>query len=269
MEPIYPAGWFSASSSLFTPLVAGGVAGAFTDTMLFPLDTVKTRLQAGGGGSTTSPLFRHMYRGIGPAALVAAPSAATFFAVYDFGKLNWFSDTHVGHGGAAAVAEIAACLVKVPFEILKQRKQADAVGSAWALAKSIYQKQGVRGMYAGLGATVAREIPFGFIQMPLYEWLKKKVKKNDEELLTNPQACACGAVAGGVAAFATCPVDVWKTRLMLGEKNASVWKIGQQEGLRALFSGALPRVVWISLGGSLFFGAYEWVRERIIAQKQL
>ncbi len=118
-------------------------------------------------------------------------------------------------------------------------------------------------MYAGLGATLAREIPFGFIQMPVYEFLKKLVKKDGIELTTS-QACSCGAVAGGLAAAATCPVDVWKTRLMLGDANASIWSIGKNEGIRALFSGVVPRVIWISVGGSVFFGAYEAMRSLLV-----
>jgi solute carrier family 25 S-adenosylmethionine transporter 26 len=29
------------------------------------------------------------------------------------------------------------------------------------------------------------------------------------------------------------------------------------EGVRTLFSGIVPRVIWISMGGAVFFGAYE------------
>ena len=31
----------------------------------------------------------------------------------------------------------------------------------------------------------------------------------------------------------------------------------REEGYRALFSGMIPRVVWIALGGLIFFGVYE------------
>jgi len=38
-------------------------------------------------------------------------------------------------------------------------------------------------------------------------------------------------------------------------------KIARDEGVQALFSGIAPRVMWISLGGALFFGAYEATRK--------
>ena len=31
----------------------------------------------------------------------------------------------------------------------------------------------------------------------------------------------------------------------------------KEEGFRALLSGLIPRVVWIALGGLIFFGVYE------------
>lgn len=244
---------------LRVPLIAGGVAGTLTDITLFPLDTLKTRLQAGGSGGI---VIRGLYQGLGPAALASAPSAAIFFATYDSMK-RLCPDTPVGHGQAAAVAEVAACLFKVPFEVAKQRLQAGMNGSAIHVLSSIYCAEGVRGCYTGLFATMAREIPFGFIQMPVYEFLKRRVSQWKGSTLSTVEAGVCGAVAGGMAATATCPIDVWKTRLMLGDKQATICGIARKEGVSALFAGITPRVIWISLGGSVFFSAYEFVASRL------
>jgi solute carrier family 25 (mitochondrial S-adenosylmethionine transporter), member 26 len=258
------AGTTTNVPSLWVPLLAGGIAGTVTDITLFPLDTLKTRLQQGGprGGH----MLRNLYSGLGPAALIAGPSAACFFVVYDLAKRDVFRDTPLGHGQAAALAEVAACLVKVPFEVVKQRQQAGETSlTSFQLGRRILTTEGIRGSYSGLGATIIREIPFGFIQMPLYEFLKAQLlSRKVTDSLSNVEACGCGAVAGGVAALVTCPIDVWKTRLMLGDKNTTIWKIARQEGWRTLFSGAVPRVAWISVGGSLFFGVYEFARKELI-----
>jgi len=65
----------------------------------------------------------------------------------------------------------------------------------------------------------------------------------------------------------TTPLDVVKTRMMLGNKNKagelyvgtfnSLKTIASEEGFLALFAGVGPRVGWITLGGFVFFGAYE------------
>jgi len=31
-----------------------------------------------------------------------------------------------------------------------------------------------------------------------------------------------------------------------------------QEGVKALFAGVVPRTMWISAGGAVFLGVYEW-----------
>ena len=41
-------------------------------------------------------------------------------------------------------------------------------------------------------------------------------------------------------------------------------KIAAEEGVVALFSGIAPRVVWISVGGAVFFGAYEATRKVLL-----
>ncbi len=73
---------------------------------------------------------------------------------------------------------------------------------------------------------------------------------------------------GAVSAFLTTPSDVVKTRLMLGHDTKGVRYVGtintmariaREEGARALLSGAISRIIWISIGGVIFFGGYELV----------
>ena len=59
--------------ALITDLQAGGIAGLTADVVLFPLDTIKTRLQS-RRGFLASGGFHKIYAGIGPAAAGSAPS---------------------------------------------------------------------------------------------------------------------------------------------------------------------------------------------------
>ena len=81
-----------------------------------------------------------------------------------------------------------------------------------------------------------------------------------------------GSIAGGIAAFLTCPLDVLKTRIMLSADlpksqrlsvSETFQSILRNEGWRRLFSGVVPRVMWISLGGAIYFGALEEYRRRL------
>jgi solute carrier family 25 S-adenosylmethionine transporter 26 len=68
--------------SFLSALVAGGMAGTCVDVALFPIDTIKTRLQSPQGFLKAGG-FTGVYQGLGAAAAGSAPGAALFFSVYE------------------------------------------------------------------------------------------------------------------------------------------------------------------------------------------
>jgi len=252
-------------------LLAGGCAGTAVDVSLFPLDTIKTRLQSSQGFWKAGG-FSRIYAGIGPAAAGSAPVAAMFFCTYDsvkkLAKKNGVPDGSALHMSAAGLGEISACLIRVPVEIVKQRRQASVGNSSMGIVKSVLSTEGPRGLYRGYLTTVLREIPFSFIQFPLWEYLKNQVSIKTGSDPTPGQSSLCGAFAGGFAAAVTTPLDVAKTRIMLaptGSAEASKNILGMlkhvhaEKGVKGLFAGVVPRTMWISIGGAVFFGVYEKV----------
>lgn len=69
----------------------------------------------------------------------------------------------------------AACLVRVPTEIVKQRMQTGMYQSIGEAVTSIRGAEGLFGFYRGYFSMIAREIPFSFIQFPLWEGLKVRL----------------------------------------------------------------------------------------------
>uniref|UniRef100_H2Y959 Mitochondrial S-adenosylmethionine carrier protein n=1 Tax=Ciona savignyi TaxID=51511 RepID=H2Y959_CIOSA len=253
-------------------LVSGAVAGLSVDITLFPVDTIKTRLQS-KGGFIKSGGFKRIYSGIGPAALGSAPGAAVFFTIYDStrSRLNRSDDSPlrqlVVNMVAASVGEVVACLVRVPVEVIKQRTQVASHMSSTRIFLSCIRSEGIRGMYRGYHSTVLREIPFSLIQFPLWEYLKLSVARSRGGDSPEPlESALCGFISGGIAAAVTTPLDVAKTRIMLAQRSDvaaagniihvmnDVWRTG---GFPALFSGVVPRVIWISVGGFVFLGMYD------------
>jgi hypothetical protein len=218
------------------------------------------------------------------------------------------------HMAAASMAEVAACLIRVPTEVIKSRQQTMTYGRGTTTLqafKKVFQEAGVRGYYRGFGSTVGREIPFTCIQFPLYERLKLEMARSraskdaasgsgvaseervhalsDQELvrgLPTWQAGLAGSIAGAIAAGLTTPLDVVKTRIMLHTKRSAsahpggaaaaaasaaeslprgvntdiiptLLHIGRTEGIKTLFSGFLPRTMWIGLGGAVFLGTFD------------
>ena len=275
-------------------LFAGGLAGTSVDLALFPIDTLKTRLQSPHGFLAAGG-FRGVYRGVVAAAAGSAPGAALFFGAYEKMKpiVGSWQDEYLGasvsspavtHMTAASIGEAAACLVRVPTEVIKSKMQTNASGASTlsstfklvlsekdgrAFASSIFG-----GLYRGYGITLMREVPFAFIQFPLYERLKVKWSKHQGRETSPLEAAVCGSLAGGFAAGITTPLDVVKTRLMLGSDKFGVpykgardvvGRIFKDEGSSVLLSGIQPRVMWISIGGFVFFGAYETYRSILMS----
>lgn len=258
-----------------TALLAGALAGTTVDLSLFPLDTLKTRLQS-SSGFFASGGFSGIYRGIGSALVGSAPGAAFFFCTYETSK-SLLSRTQtsepVTHMLAASLGEVAACAVRVPTEVVKQRAQAGlSGGSSSAALRAILalrktEGQGLaavwRGLYRGWGITIFREVPFTVIQFPLWEGMKAwRRRNNGGKPVSGTESALFGSLAGAVAASTTTPLDVLKTRVMLSEKKVSVAQVfGQmvrEEGVRPFFAGVVPRVTWISIGGAIFLGSYQW-----------
>eukprot|EP00486_Rosalina_sp_Unknown_P000189 CAMPEP_0201566418 /NCGR_PEP_ID=MMETSP0190_2-20130828/6161_1 /ASSEMBLY_ACC=CAM_ASM_000263 /TAXON_ID=37353 /ORGANISM="Rosalina sp." /LENGTH=277 /DNA_ID=CAMNT_0047985083 /DNA_START=345 /DNA_END=1175 /DNA_ORIENTATION=+ len=262
-------------------LLSGAAAGISVDVSLYPIDTLKTRLQS-PHGFWKSGGFKGVYRGLSAAASGSAPGAALFFLTYESSKP--FIHNHVlkskeglnanplTHMLAASMAETTACLIRVPTEVIKQRMQTGGYDKLSFALSDTFRRYGIRGFYAGYGTTVAREIPFSFIQFPMWErfkllWIKHI---NQGEDIKPYQGAFCGSISGAIAAAITTPLDVIKTRLMLrvdannvpynGFRDC-VTRIHGEGGSGAFFKGVVPRVSWIFVGGFFFFGAYEKTKQ--------
>ena len=259
----------SPSPSFSVALVSGGIAGMSVDVSLFPLDTIKTRLQSQQGFFRAGG-FGGIYSGIGPAILGSAPGAALFFCTYELTKS--FGEKHVSpsytpivHMVGASLGETAACLIRVPVEVIKQRAQSTRQHSGTIFRETLKQ-EGLKGLYRGYTSTVMREIPFSFLQFPLWEFMKSTWATRQGKPIEAWQSSICGAISGGLAAALTTPLDVAKTRIMLAERGSQTAKgnilyvlkdIWRTEGANKLIAGIAPRVMWISIGGAIFLGVYE------------
>ncbi|KAL1117182.1 hypothetical protein AAG570_004509, partial [Ranatra chinensis] len=253
---------------------AGAVAGLVVDVALFPLDTLKTRLQS-QFGFWKSGGFRRIYKGIGPTAIGSAPCAAVFFTTYN--GLKYSTEKYVTpeqkpliHMFAAAIGEGVSCIIRVPTEIVKQRRQACvAAGSSLSIILDALNREGIRGLYNGFGTTVLRDVPFAILQFPLWEFFKLQVRHYKHGESPTPfEGAICGALAGSLAGAVTTPLDVIKTRIMLsvghdGQISSQppvlhiIKHLYREKGIFGFFSGFIPRVMWIFFGGAIFFGVYE------------
>lgn len=204
-------------------------------------------------------------------------------------KPSW-KHTFLTHSVASSLGEIAACAIRVPTEVIKQRAQAGLFGGSTIHAfKDILSLRnaasgealnpGKRGwgmviqeLYRGTSITIAREIPFTVIQFTMWEAMKEAYStrlSNSSESRTTPSASSSaffGSIAGAISAGLTTPLDVVKTRVMLARRGGGekvrvahiVKETLRDEGFSAFWRGVGPRVTWIGIGGAIFLGSYQW-----------
>lgn len=294
-------------------LIAGAMAGLVVDLSLFPIDTVKTRIQS-KEGFLASGGFKNIYKGLSAVAVGSVPGGAAFFVAYDSVKHRLLDNSSstisqnttmplsyrelACQGIAAMCGESFACCVRAPVEMAKQQMQAghhSSIRSALvcitnnihgevatgcsARMKSI-NMWGVHYLFSGMPIMLMREMPFSIIQMSLYESLKNYLSRERSlQSYYYTLLPLCGAVSGGSAAFLTTPLDVVKTRIMLQQhRGHGIGAIacvvrgiitepsrpGDRFGTtQKFFRGAATRVLWISLGGSIFFGTYELIKKAV------
>ena len=253
----------------FQKLAVGGIAGVVGTSCVFPLDMVKTRLQsqstASGRSIYSGPLqcFRMilakegaggLYRGLGPNLVGVIPEKAIKLAANDAlrellsdadGKLTLGKEVLAG-GGAGFFQVIATN----PMEITKIRLQMQATlpeaqrQSTLEVVKSL----GIRGMYTGTAATLARDVPYSILFFPGYSNLRKVFEDENGDCGILATLFSGGTAAAAAAGICT-PMDVIKARLQVSGAAERyngvvdcVKKVYAEEGMGAFFKGAVPRM---------------------------
>lgn len=207
-------------------------------------------------------------------------------ALYPESASNAVGESPAVHMMAGSAAEVAACMIRVPTEVVKSRQQTSAYGrvSTFRALQLAASEEGIRGLYRGFFSTILREIPFTCIQFPLFEFLKRQMAKHTPTLSGARrqdaawwQSALSGSIAGSIAAALTTPLDVIKTRIMLARARSEsastaadaarakqdtriltiLRTVVQQGGVRGLFAGVVPRTMWIGLGGAVFLGTFD------------
>ncbi|GKA05869.1 S-adenosylmethionine carrier 1, chloroplastic/mitochondrial, partial [Tanacetum coccineum] len=110
---------FDFLRTLFEGFIAGGTAGVVVETALYPIDTIKTRLQAARGGGKI--VLQGLYSGLAGNLVGVLPASALFVGVYEPAKKKLLKIlpenlSAVAHLTAGAIGGVAASLVRVPTE---------------------------------------------------------------------------------------------------------------------------------------------------------
>nr|GMD15749.1 mitoferrin-like [Ipomoea batatas]GMD18812.1 mitoferrin-like [Ipomoea batatas] len=270
-------------------MVAGSIAGMVEHMAMFPVDTVKTQMQALGSCPIKSVGVRQalqsilrsegvsgLYRGIGAMGLGAGPAHAVYFSVYEFCKETFSGgnpNNSAAHAAAGVCATVASDAVFTPMDMVKQRLQLSSSPYKGVMdcMRVVFREEGIRAFYASYKTTVLMNAPYTAVHFATYEAAKRGLLEvspestSDERLIVHATA---GAAAGTSAALFTTPLDVVKTQLQCqgvcgcdrfrSSSIRDVLKtIVKKDGYSGLMRGWIPRMLFHAPAAAICWSTYE------------
>lgn len=212
-------------------MLAGAAAGITEHTAMYPVDTIKTRMQAlshpgqrlhGSVSNALRAVMRRegisgLYRGVGAVVWGAGPAHALHFAVYEHAK-QLLGGNRAGYqwlptAAAGAIATTVNDALMTPVDVVKQRLQVahSPYKGLVDCATRVVRQEGVGALYKSYRTTLLMNIPFTAMHFSVYEGAKKwllHVDSGDEaaedRLSVQLVAGGCGS-AGFRVCKPTCP----------------------------------------------------------------
>jgi solute carrier family 25 phosphate transporter 23/24/25/41 len=156
----------------------------------------------------------------------------------------------------------AACgkTLTAPLERVRIIKQAADRGSTRSvpLLASIYQQDGVRGLWRGNGVNLSRVVPSYAVRFTVFGNLADYADKIP--ILSNP--FICGGIAGTASALASYPLEVIRTRISV---SGSIREALSKGGL---YAGCSLTVLETTPYAALTLGTYKFLSTRYPARTQ-
>ncbi|KAG1741154.1 mitochondrial carrier domain-containing protein [Suillus lakei] len=285
-----------SNASLGVNMLAGALAGITEHAVMFPIDSIKTRMQVfatspaavytGIGNAFTrissTEGMRALWRGVSSVILGAGPAHAVHFGTYEAMKEltggNAAGNQWLATSLAGASATIASDALMNPFDVIKQRMQVhqSEFRSVFTALRVVYQKEGIAAFYVSYPTTLTMSVPFTAVQFTVYEHMKKLLNPSgDYSPVTHMIA---GGMAGGVAAGVTTPLDVAKTLLQtrgtshdleirrVGGMLDALRIIWRRDGIKGFGRGMSPRVLTHMPSNALCWLSYEFFKVAIREQ---
>jgi len=248
------------SASLSKTAICAAVSSTITKTILFPMDTIKARIQYG----SSNPIFaKNLFKGLVPKIVLYAPYQSVYMTTYTVARdhLVPVLPGSLGFAASGICAELAGSVIRVPMETIKQRMQTGSMPSGGFRAVisnplSLYHSRNF------IAQTFVHDIPFGIVHWMVYERLKREEKFS---------AGTAGALAGTVTSIATIPCDVVKTRMITRghtDENyrtflSCIRTMRSGQDTRVWFRGWLPRVLHIAPSSALYMIIFDTLYKTI------
>ncbi|UVC49958.1 mitochondrial carrier protein [Theileria orientalis] len=243
MDSVDPLDWENWTGELpfWQHALCGSIAGVMEHISLFPLDTIKTRLQTQSASENSSPaqngfsrfkndaqvvanrnitskILKHMkttkatrpgfysnlFRGSNVIIAGCVPAHVLYFTVYE--KIK--SAGSIAASGAAAT--FCHDLVLTPADVIKQRLQLGCYRSSRDCLYNIIRQEGVRSLFRSFHITLLMNVPYHSLLVSIMHLVKQV---DGSRRIGGIKDSSLSSIGGAVAGALTTPFDVIKTRL--------------------------------------------------------
>jgi len=277
------------TAPLYLVAGAGALAGVAEHCAMFPVDSVKTRMQALACDKQKIGMIGVMktmvkeegmarpFKGMTAMMAGAGPAHAMYFGALETGRnltAKYKVPVHIGDGLSAVFATCLHDAVMTPAEVVKQRMQmcCSPYCKPTECAGTVFKSEGLRAFYRSYMTSLSMNIPFQAAMVMTYGKVQREV--NPDKAYRPEVHFLAGAVAGGVASAITMPLDVCKTLLNTQESGVlkarnvtevrglvnaglSVYKM---MGWRGFFQGLTPRILYQAPSTAISWSVYEFFK---------
>uniref|UniRef100_A0A6N2N2F7 Uncharacterized protein n=1 Tax=Salix viminalis TaxID=40686 RepID=A0A6N2N2F7_SALVM len=248
-----------------------------------------------------------LWRGTNASLALAVPTVGIYMPCYDIFRNSMEEFTTQSCPSltpyvplvAGAVARSLSCITCYPLELARTRMQAFKETHTGVKPSGVWKTlievinpvgrtnntqklQSYRILWTGLGAQLARDVPYSAICWATLEPTRRQILAllGDEAGASRVLGAnfSAGFVAGTLAAAATCPFDVAKTRRQI-EKDPNralnmtttrtLLEIRRDGGVKGLFAGVGPRVARAGPSVGIVVSFYEVVKYTLHHRYQL
>ncbi|KAI1047262.1 hypothetical protein LB505_014508, partial [Fusarium chuoi] len=178
-----------------------------------------------------------------------------------------------GFGAGATESLLAVTpteLIKTVISIEDRRLEKPRIRNSIHAVSIIAQEHGLRGFFQGFWPTTARQSAGSAIRLGSYTFLKQVVQSRtpQNKRTSTVNTFIIGSLAGLITVYLTQPLDTIKTRMQglqartrYRNSLACAKSILEQEGVLALWRGAVARSTRLVMSGGIVFMVYEKVIE--------
>lgn len=160
---------------------------------------------------------------------------------------------------AGCAAGLSQTLISCPMELIKTRAQLRSTSVMSTFRDTIRSEGGLRALYRGFWATVARDAPAFAVYFSCYEFLLKHSKKSTPSTL---MLLLAGGTAGAVSWLAIYPMDVIKSRIQADTNYNSMRQCFKhslsEEGVGVFVRGVAPTLVRAFPTNATTFAVVTW-----------